>query len=116
MAEQRLELSKALGEISMEIGAILAASPDIEIEFESGISPAALIDGKSGSGESPADPKDLLKAMAEIESGEHELLAALAGALLPLSSVLAERLAGEAASARKRSNWARDHLDLLGMG
>jgi len=114
MAEQRSELGKVLGEISRDAAAI-AVFPETEVEFETDPS-FAMVDRKIQSRGTPAEPKDLLKMMVEIETTDHELLAAAAGAVLSLSSVLAERLAGEAASARKRSNWAQDHLDLLGMG
>jgi hypothetical protein len=114
MAEQRFELGKVLGEIARDAAA-MATFPETEVEFEMDPSPA-MVDRKFQSLGTPAEPKELLKIMAEIETADHELLAAAAGAVLSLSSVMAERLAGEAASARKRSNWAQDHLDLLGMG
>ncbi len=114
MAEQRLELGKALAEIGSNV-AVLASAPELEVEFEFDPSPSSVLEGKGPSPGSVAEPKGLLKAMAEIETVEHELLAAAAGAALPLSSVLAERLAGEAASARIRSIWAQDQLELLSM-
>jgi hypothetical protein len=112
--EQRFELGKALGEAASELS--VSALPRLEVEFEVEPSPAALIDGKLASHEPMTEPKILLSAMTELEAADHELLAAVAGAALPFSSVIAERLAGEAESARKRSSWAQDHLDLLSMG
>ena len=114
MAEQRLGLGKALSEIGSNL-ASLAKNPETEVELELDPSPSSAFGGKDPAPEKAVEPKGLLKAMAEIETAEHELLAAVAGAALPLSSVLAERLAGEAASARMRSIWAQDQLDLLSM-
>ena len=112
--EQRFELGKALGEAASELSA--ATLPRLEVEFEVEPSPAALIERKLASPEPMPEPKILLSAMTELEAVDHEFLAAVAGAALSFSSVIAERLAGEAESARKRSNWAQDHLDLLSMG
>ena len=115
MAAQRSELGKALAEIASDISS-LPSLLEPEVEFEVDPSPSAVIDAKSASRGETAEPKGILAAMADLETAEHELLAAAAGAALPLSSAAAERLAGEAASARIRSNWAHDHIDLLGMG
>jgi hypothetical protein len=114
MTEQRLDLGKTLSEIAAEIASI-HSFPEYEVEFEVEPSPAALIAGKASSSGAPAEPKDLLQRMAEAEATDYELLSAAAGAVLPFSSAIAERLAAEAASARKRSTWAQDHLDLLSM-
>ncbi len=107
IAGQRQDLSKTLGEIAADRGL-----PEVEVEFDGG--------PESGSELGPgaaslADPKAILKKVAETEAFDHELLAAIAGAVLAASSPIAERLASEAASARKRSIWAQDQLDLLSM-
>jgi hypothetical protein len=57
----------------------------------------------------------LLTAMKRWESEDFELLAAIAGAALPASTEIAERVAALAEQARKRASWAQDHLDLLGI-
>ena len=87
--------------------------PEAEVEFD--IEPSSLI-GFNTFGTDLVELKELLKKMAEAEAADHELLAAVAGAILPASGALAERLASEADSARKRSTWALDHLELLTMG
>jgi hypothetical protein len=86
--------------------------PESEVEFD--VDPANLT-GKDAFIGAIVDSKELLKKMAEAEAGDHELLAAVAGAVLPGSIAIAELLASEADSARKRSIWAQDHLDLLSM-
>jgi hypothetical protein len=112
MAQQRLELGKVLGSISGS-----PALPEIEVEFD--VSPSHLLGANAFDAESfdgtVIGLGDLLRKMAAAESADHEFLAAAAGAILPLSSALAESLAGEADSARKRSIWAQDHLELLSM-
>jgi hypothetical protein len=107
IAEQRLDLGKALGEI-----ASYRSLPDIEVEFE--LAPASAA-GVSQVEAKLDDPKVILRKMAEAEAAEHELLAAVAGAVLPESAPVAERLASEAAAARKRSIWAQDQLDLISL-
>lgn len=114
MAEQRIELGKALAEIGSS-ASLRSSTQESAVEFEFEPSPDAILAGQPPSLGNAADPEALLKAMIALETAEHELLAAAAGAALPVSSVIAERLAGEAASARIRSNWAQDHLDLLSM-
>ena len=108
MAGQRLELGKVLAEILGE-----PRLPEVEVEFD--IEPSSLT-GFSTFGTELVEPKELLQKMAEAEAADHELLAAVAGAILPASGAAAERLASEADSARKRSTWAQDHLELLTMG
>jgi hypothetical protein len=107
IAEQRLELGKILGEVSVD-----RSLPESEVEFD--VDPANLT-GKDAFMGAIVDSRELLKKMAEAEAGDHELLAAVAGAVLPGSIAIAELLASEADSARKRSIWAQDHLDLLSM-
>jgi hypothetical protein len=107
IAEQRLDLGKALSEIAAD-----RSLPEVDVEFESTIASAAGVDA----GEATlADSKAILKKIAEAEASDHELLAAVAGAVVPSSGPVAERLASEAASARKRSIWAQDQLELLSM-
>ncbi|HOX33904.1 MAG TPA: hypothetical protein PLB91_16355 [Spirochaetales bacterium] len=102
MADQRRELGKEL--------AALARLQD------PGAGPIELESAPAGP-EAPAagDASSLLSRMRDQESDDYELLTALSGALLPSSAELAERLAGLAEQARKRSSWAQDHLDLLGI-
>jgi hypothetical protein len=107
MAGQRLDFGKALDEISADRGLF-----EIEVEFD--LDPADLPGAEAMLG-IPQDPKTLLQKMAEAETVDYELLASIAGAVLPTSGAVAERLASEAASSRKRSMWAHDHLDLLSM-
>lgn len=112
MALQRLELGKVLGALS---GSPPLAEAQVEFEFD----PAHLIKVEAFKSLSfdgtVIGLGDLLRKMAAAEAEDHELLAAVAGAVLPLSGEAAESLAGEAASARKRSLWAQDHLELLSM-
>jgi hypothetical protein len=114
MAEQRLELGKTLGEIAAAIAAV-SSLPELVVEFEIEPFPASLGEGRSANAATPAEPKEVLRRMAETEAADYELLAAAAGAVLPLSSAVAEQIAAEAGAARKRATWAQDHLDLLGM-
>jgi hypothetical protein len=107
MAEQRLDLGEALGELLAK-----SAMPSAEVEFES--APASTA-GHDAHAVSALEPKALLKRMVDAEAAECELLAAAAGAILPSSSDAAELLAAQAASARKRSLWAQDQLDLLSL-
>ncbi len=102
MADQRRELGKELAALAQ--GQDPGAGP-IELEAAPA-SPAAPAAG---------DASGLLSRMRDQESDDYELLTALSGALLPSSAELAERLAGLAEQARKRSSWAQDHLDLLGI-
>jgi hypothetical protein len=108
MAQQRLDLCETLGEVLAN-----PSLPDSELELD--IEQASIAD-KGALGTAMLTPKELLKIMADTETADHELLAAISGAVLLSSSTIAERLAGEAESARKRSIWAQDHLDLLNMG
>jgi hypothetical protein len=108
MAQQRFDLGKILVETSGDY-----SLPEIEVEFD--VDPSLMTE-KDTFDRAIYDSKELLKNMAEAEATDHELLAAVAGAVLPASSSVAERLATEADSARKRSIWAQDHLDLLNMG
>jgi hypothetical protein len=107
IAEQRFELGKILGEVSGD-----HSLPESEVEFD--VDPTNLT-GKDALIGANIDPKEILKIMAEAEAADHELLAAVAGAVLPASIAVAELLATEADSARKRSIWAQEHLDLLSM-
>lgn len=107
MAEQRADLGKSLGEISAPL-----ASARVEVELETAPASAA---GSEASEASLADSKALLKLMIAAEAADQEFLAVLAGAVLPISSDSAEALASEADSARKRSVWAQDQLELLSM-
>jgi hypothetical protein len=105
IAEQRLDLGKALGEIAAD-----RSLPEVEVEFET--VPASAIGAGAAS---LTDIKAILKEISEAEAWDHELLAEVAGAVVPSSGPVAERLASEAASARKRSIWAQDQLELLSM-
>jgi hypothetical protein len=107
VAGQRKELGDYLAEASAN-----RALSNVMVEFESSPSGAT---GHDAEPNLPPDQNDLLRRMAEAEEAEHELLAAVAGAVLPASGAVAERLASEADSARKRSFWARDQLELLGL-
>ena len=108
LAEQRLDLGKTLAEVSDD-----HSLAEVEVEFD--FDPVGL-DGEAAVIGAAVDPAGFLKKVTEAEEADHELLAALAGALLPASLDFAERLATEAAAARKRAMWAQNHLDLLGMG
>jgi hypothetical protein len=107
IAEQRLDLGKALMEVAAD-----RSLPEIEVEFD--VAPAAAA-GVEGNETQLEEPKAILRRIAETEAAEYELLAAVAGAVLPASVPFAEMLAAEAASARKRSIWAQDQLELLSM-
>jgi hypothetical protein len=107
IAEQRLNLGKTLGDIAAE-----QSLGVVEVEFE--LAPASAAGVVMGDA-SLADLRAILKKMSEAEAADHELLAAVAGAIVPLSLDAAERLASEAESARKRSSWAQDQLELLSM-
>jgi hypothetical protein len=107
MAEQRIDLGKGLRDLAGD-----QSIAGTRVEFD--VDPASIAGVEPFHGR-VIEPKELLMAMAEAETADHELLAALAGALLPASSEAAERLASEANSARKRAMWAQDHLDLLCM-
>ncbi len=108
MAEQRLELGKTLVDVSA-----FHSLPDSEIEFE--MDPVSAVSAATVA-EAVGNPRELLKKMTEAELADHELLATVAGAVLPASVSIADRLASEAESARKRSVWAQDHLDLINIG
>ena len=107
MAAQRQELGKVLAGIGGD-GSI----PQVEVEFD--INPSVMTSFED-LGTAVVEPKALLQKMVEAEAVDHEFLSALAGAILPASASVAETLADEANSARKRSSWAQDHLDLLGL-
>jgi hypothetical protein len=107
IAEQRLDLGKALGEISAD-----RSLPEVEVEFETAPASAA---GVYADAASLSDAKTILRKISEAEASDHELLAAVAGAVVSASGPVAERLASEASQARKRSIWAQDQLELLSM-
>jgi hypothetical protein len=107
IAEQRLDLGKALGEIAAD-----RTLTEIEVEFDQDPAAAAGVESKEAS---LMEPRLILKKIAESESADHELLAAVAGAVVAISVPVAERLASEAATARKRSIWAQDQLELISM-
>lgn len=111
MAEQRGDLGKSLDEISLAL-ASANASANVEVELETAPASAA---GSEAASAALSDIKELLKLMAAAEAADQEFLAALAGAVLPASRDAAETLASEADSARKRSAWAQDQLELLSM-
>ena len=104
LAEQRLDLGKALGEVASECG---LRGVQVEFELLPAEAPAA--------SDEVAEPGALLKKMVAAEAADHELLAAAAGAVVGASTAAAERLAAEANAARKRSLWAQDQLELLDM-
>jgi hypothetical protein len=107
IAEQRLDLGKALKEI-----ASYKSLPEVEVEFDLAPAAAAGVSSSKVSLEEE-EPRFVLRKIADAEMADHELLAAVAGAVLPASGPVAERLAAEASSARKRSIWAQDQLELL---
>jgi hypothetical protein len=107
LAEQRLDLAKALAELVAEHGL-----RGIQVEFE--LDPAEA-PAPSAAEAGLAEPAAILKKMVAAEAADHELLAEAAGAAVAASAATAERLAAEAASARKRSIWAQDQLELLDM-
>jgi hypothetical protein len=107
VAEQRLDLEKSLVQTASELGSSAAG-----VEFEIAPGEAA---GSGAAAAALTDPQALLRLMAAAEEAEHDLLAALAGSILPASSAIAESLAAEADAARKRSAWAQDQLELLSM-
>ncbi len=104
MAEQRRDLSKTLS--------ALAGGPEgrLEIELEE-----SYADPELPAASPAADAASLLSFMKEAEDADFERLTELAGASLRISAEAAELLASEAGGAKKRSAWARDHLDLLGL-
>ncbi len=103
LADQRKELGKALLEFA-GLDGTKAAVAELETRF---------LEAPAGS--PGIEPWDFLEFAIRTESSDYELLACLAGAFLPLSSEAAERLAALSEQARKRSVWAQDHLDLLGL-
>ncbi len=102
MADQRKTLAKDIQ--------VIAESPFKSSEIEIDLAPSGLEPHPARRG---TGPKDILDLAFRAEASDYELLAALAGAVLPLSSDMAETLAAHADAARKRSAWAKDHLDLL---
>jgi predicted phage gp36 major capsid-like protein len=107
IAEQRRDLDKALAEIAAD------QSPrGAEVEFE--LAPAQA-EGVSSEDSELSEPKAILRKIVAAEAADHDLLAEAAGSALSLSTEIAERLAAEAASARKRSIWAQDQLELMEM-
>jgi hypothetical protein len=107
IAEQRRDLDKVFGEIATNY-----ELQSIQVEFEL---PPSEVAGVSAADSALSEPKAILKEIAAAEAADHDLLATVAGAALTSSTEIAERLAGEAASARKRSIWAQDQLELLSM-
>jgi hypothetical protein len=107
IAEQRRDQDKAFGEIAANYGL-----QNIQVEFE--LSPAEAA-GISTEDSTLSEPKAILKKIAAAEAADHDLLAAAAGAVIAASAEIAESLASEAASSRKRSIWAQDQLELLSM-
>ena len=112
--EQRFELGKALGEAASELSA--ATLPSARSRIRGRAIPAALIERKLASPEPMRNLKFFYRPWPKSKPSITSSSPRVAGAVLSFSSVIAERLAGEAESARKRSNWAQDHLDLLSMG
>jgi hypothetical protein len=114
LAEQRSDLGKTIGEIAAKP---FPREAEAELEQELGSLPGVEPPGPGlPPGAGAAGPADFLARVAAAETAEYELLAALAGSVIAFSGDEAERLAAEANSARKRSKWAQDHLDLLSMG
>ncbi len=108
IAEQRRDLARDLSKIlsSFEESPLRSA----EIEYDSPLD-TGVHDIKTGS----SDAIELLRFIKEAEDSDFERLSELAGAVLPISSAVAEFLAAEASGAKKRASWAQDHLDLLGL-
>jgi hypothetical protein len=106
-AQQRADLGKALAEIGGEPGL-----RGLQVEFELALSEAP---GPSAGDAALSEPGAIFRKMADAEAADHELIAAAAGAAVAVSAAVAERLASEADSARKRSTWAQDQLELLAM-
>lgn len=103
MIDQRRELAKDVASLKRQV-----ADAGAPIDFE--LTASTLPPNPSGEG-----AKGLLESMKKIEAEDYEFLSSLAGAVLPLSVEAAERLASLAEQARKRSSWAQDHLELLGI-
>ncbi len=105
VGDQRRELGKDLAALE---GAVAAPSTELEIEIDAAhFAPPPQ--------EAGGDPAGFLRLVRKIESEDYELLTAVSGAVLPTSIEVAERLAAFAEQAHKRSSWAQDHLDLLGI-
>jgi hypothetical protein len=107
IAEQRRDLGKAIEEV-----AAVYVRQGTNVEFD--LAPAESA-GLSPEDAALSEPKAILKKITAAEAADHDLLAAIAGAALVSSAEAAERLASEAASARRRSIWAQDQLELLSM-
>ena len=107
MAEQRQDLGRLLTEISAD-----RSLPEVEVDFDIDL---GALRGFDSLATTVVEPRELLAKMAEAEAVDHEFLAALAGAVVAVSTSTAENLAVAADSARKRSTWAREHLELLGL-
>lgn len=105
MADQRREFGKELSSLALSPG--IGAEPlELEIRALPDLAPPR---------SPPGDVAELLKLAQKAESEDYELMTAVSGVVLPISPGIAERLAGLAEQARKRSSWAQDHLDLLGI-
>lgn len=105
MADQRRELGRELAALTL-LPSIDDTPLKIEMDFPD-FPPPPIETGEAIS--------VLLGRMQRVEAEDYELLSALSGAVLPRSVDAAERLASLAEQARKRSSWAQDHLDLLGI-
>jgi hypothetical protein len=105
MTEQRREFGKELAVLA-DLPGLKDAETELEIEsFQ--LELPGLMKASEACG--------LLPQMQVHELADYELLAALAGATVALSTDAAERLAALAEQARKRASWVQDHLDLLGI-
>ncbi|MDA8426395.1 MAG: hypothetical protein M0Z80_09690 [Treponema sp.] len=104
LADQRRELGKVLLELA-SVGGAETVLAELEPKFLEG---QAIPAG--------SDPCAFLEFALRVETEDYELLAALAGAFLPLSTDGAERLAALSEQARKRAAWAQDHLELIKLG
>jgi hypothetical protein len=105
MADQRRELGKDLAELALLPG-LQEAVAELDLDpllFEKPLP------------WNTADVNELLERMRSAEADDYLILACIAGAFVPVSTEAAERVAALAEQARKRSTWARDHLDLLGI-
>ncbi len=102
MADQRKDLGKAL--------ALLAAIPGVRDTYaELDLDPERLEAPPPWAAVSICD---FLALVQDAETVDYEILACLAGAILPLSAEAAEQLASLSEQSRKRASWAQDHLDL----
>jgi len=105
-SDQRKELGEALGELAATLDqSLLSASRDL---------PAPAPDVAPGEAAASSDPTFLLRYFRDVENGDRELFAAIAG-IQGLDGDQAARFAAFSEEARKRSSIAGGHLDLISL-